>query len=57
MAKEKKIEPVEPKEEAIVEGVQRESFLDRKLKAINEMQKPAKAERLASRLFRKARNN
>ena len=57
MAKEKKVEPVEPKEEAIVEGVQHESFLDRKLKAINEMQKPAKAERLASRLFRKARNN
>ena len=57
MAKEKKVEPVEPKEEAIDEEVQHESFLDRKLKAINEMQKPAKAERLASRLFRKARNN
>ena len=57
MAKEKKMESVEPKEEVIVEEVQHASFLDRKLKAINEMQKPAKAEKLANRLFRKARNN
>ena len=53
MAKEKKAESAEPK---VVEE-QHEDFVSRKLKAINEMQKPAKAERLASRLLRKARNN
>lgn len=54
MAKEKKVESVEPIE--IVEE-QHEDFVSRKLKAINEMQKPSKAEKLASRLLRKARNN
>ena len=54
MAKEKKVESVEPI--AVVEE-QHEDFLSRKLKAINDMQKPAKAERLAIRLLRKARNN
>lgn len=52
MAKEKKTESVEPK---VVEE-QHEDFLSRKLKAVNEMEKPEKAERLASRLLRKARN-
>lgn len=55
MAKEKKIESVEPVvEEAIVEA--NEDFVTRKLKAINNMQKPAKAQRVANRLLRKARN-
>ena len=53
MAKEKKVESVEPK---VVEE-QHEDFLSRKLKAVNNMQKPAKAERVAHRLLRKARNN
>ncbi len=53
MAKEKKVESAEPK---IVEE-QHEDFVSRKLKAINDMQKPSKAEKLASRLLRKARNN
>ena len=53
MAKEKKVESVEPT--AIEE--QHEDFLSRKLKAVNKMEKPAKAEKLASRLLRKARNN
>lgn len=53
MAKERKVESVEPK--AVEE--QHEDFLARKLKAINNMEKPAKAEKLASRLLRKARNN
>ena len=54
MAKEKKVESVEP-----IETVEEkhEDFFSRKLKAINEMQKPSKAEKLASRLLRKARNN
>ena len=51
----KKEQPVKPVEEKVVEE-QHEDFLSRKLKAINNMQKPAKAERLASRLLRKARN-
>lgn len=59
MAKEKKVEPVEPieaeaKEEVTVE--EHEDFVARKLKAINNMMKPAKAESLANRLLRKARN-
>ena len=53
MAKEKKTESVEPIE--VVEE-QHEDFLSRKLKAINNMEKPAKAEKLAVRLLRKARN-
>lgn len=53
--KDKSVEPtvVEKK----VEEVAHETFLERKLKAINNMSKPAKAEKLASRLLRKARNN
>ena len=54
MAKEKKVEVIEPKE-AIVE--EHEDFVTRKLKAINKMEKPAQAEKLAHRLLRKARNN
>jgi len=58
MANKSKDKPVEPMvvEEAVVEEVKYDDFLARKLKAINDMQKPAKAERLASRLLRKARN-
>ena len=59
--KEKPIEPIEevevieePKAEAVKDS--KEAFIDRKLKAINAMQKPAKAERLANRVLRKARN-
>lgn len=55
MAKEKKVESVEPIE--VKEGVKAETFVERKLKAINEMQKPMKAQRVAHRLLRKARNN
>ena len=53
MAKEKKEKSVEPIEEVMVK--EHEDYVSRKLKAINEMDKPAKAERLASRLLRKAR--
>lgn len=49
--KDKSVEPI------VEEKVEHETFLERKLKAINNMQKPAKAEKLASRLLRKARNN
>lgn len=60
MAKNKE-QLVEPIEEAIViveevKAEPRESFVERKLKVINAMQKPAKARRLANRLLRKARN-
>ena len=52
----KKEQPVGPiKEEAKVEA--HEDYISRKLKAVNNMQKPAKAERVARRLLRKARNN
>lgn len=51
----KKEQPVESVEAEVVER-KHEDFVSRKLKAINNMQKPAKAERLASRLLRKARN-
>lgn len=54
MAKDKKVESVEPIK--VVEE-QHADFLSRKLKAVNNMEKPAKAEKLASRLLRKARNN
>lgn len=63
MAKEKKVESVEPievveeKVEEKAEEVKHDTFIERKLKAINNMEKPAKAERLANRLLRKARNN
>lgn len=55
MAKEKTEKSVEPIEEAVVHK-HHEDFLTRKLKAVNNMTKPAKAERSASRLLRKARN-
>lgn len=63
MAKAKKTS-VEPIEEVAVEEVIEESpaeaphedFIARKLKAINAMEKPEKAQRLANRLLRKARN-
>ena len=54
MAKEKKVEVTES---IVEEKIKHETFLERKLKAVNEMQKPEKAERLAHRLLRKARNN
>lgn len=62
MAKSKE-KPVEPIEEVVVEEVveeahvDHETFVERKLKAINAMEKPAKAQRLANRLLRKARIN
>lgn len=58
MANKSKDKPVEPTvvEEAVAEEVKHDDFLERKLKAINNMTKPAKAERLANRLLRKARN-
>lgn len=56
--KEKPVEPIEEvKEEAKVEEPKHPTFVERKLKAINTMQKPAKAQRLANRVLRKARNN
>ena len=55
MAKSSKDKPIEPiEEEVIVEA--HADFVSRKLKAINMMQKPAKAQILADRLLRKARN-
>lgn len=61
MAKSKD-KPIEPIEEVMVEEEVEEkaeaidAFVERKLKAINSMTKPAKAQRLANRLLRKARN-
>lgn len=56
-AKAKPAEPIE--EEVVVEEVKEEvkhpTFVERKLKAINAMENPAKAQALASRLLRKAR--
>ncbi len=60
MAKGKE-KPVEPIEEVVVEEVveeihaDHETFVERKLKAINSMENPEKAQRLANRLLRKAR--
>lgn len=57
-AKEKEALPIEEKVEAVEEVKEQpkgEDFLARKLKAINMMEKPAKAQRLANRLLRKAR--
>lgn len=59
-----KSKPVEPIEEVVVEEVveevvmetPHEDYIARKLKAINAMEKPEKAQRLANRLLRKARN-
>ena len=57
----KPIEAEEIREEVIEEAVAEtptadvDAFIVRTLKAINKMQKPAKAERLAHRLLRKAR--
>lgn len=59
-AKEKEAMPIEEKVEAVEEIKEEQpkcdDFLARKLKAINMMEKPAKAQRLANRLLRKARN-
>lgn len=54
-AKAKPAEPIE--EEVVVEEVKEKhpTFVERKLKAINAMENPAKAQALASRLLRKAR--
>jgi len=57
-AKEKSAKPIEVEEkveEIAVEEAPHESFVERKLKAINSMEKPEKAQRLANRLLRKAR--
>lgn len=55
-AKAKPVEPIEEvKEEAKVEEPKHPTFVERKLKAINTMQNPAKAQTLANRLLRKAR--
>lgn len=57
-AKGKEALPIEEKVEAVEEVKEQpkgEDFLARKLKAINMMEKPAKAQRLANRLLRKAR--
>lgn len=51
----KAVEPVEAEVKA--EVAEHEDFVSRKLKAVNRMVKPAKAERVAHRLLRKARNN
>ena len=59
MANKVKGKAVEPKEAEVKEEVtveEHEDFASRKLKAINRMTKPAKAERVAHRLLRKARN-
>lgn len=53
--KDKAVKPI--KAEAKAEPAEHEDFVSRKLKAINRMMKPAKAERVAHRLLRKARNN
>lgn len=60
-SKDKPIEPIEEvmieeKVEEKAEVIESDSFVERKLKAINSMTKPAKAQRLANRLLRKARN-
>lgn len=58
-AKAKPAEPIEEvvveAEEAKVEAPKHSTFVERKLKAINSMENPAKAQRLANRLLRKAR--
>ena len=54
-----KAKPVEPIEEVAVEEaveeVKHPTFVERKLKAINAMENPAKAQTLANRLLRKTR--
>lgn len=52
-----KAKPAEPIEEVVVEEVKEKhpTFIERKLKAINAMENPAKAQALANRLLRKAR--
>lgn len=54
--KEKAVTPSEAEVKVEVTEEAHEDFVSRKLKAINGMTKPAKAERVASRLLRKARN-
>lgn len=57
-----KAKPAEPIEEVVVEAEEvkaempkHPTFVERKLKAINSMENPAKAQTLANRLLRKAR--
>lgn len=60
-AKAKPAEPIEEVaveeavEEVKVEAPKHPTFVERKLKAINSMENPAKAQTLANRLLRKAR--
>jgi len=62
MAKKKSEEVIEPIAEEVVEEVKddtadkTEEFIARKLKAINRMENPAKAKRLADRVLRKRGN-
>ena len=53
--KEEVIEPIEVVEEVAEVSVNSDAFIERKLKAINSMEKPLKAQRVANRLLRKAR--
>ena len=59
MAKKKSEEVIEPIAEEVVEEVKEdttdktEEFIARKLRAINSMENPAKAKRLADRVLRK----
>ena len=59
MAKKKSEEVIEPIAEEVVEAVKEdtadktEEFIARKLRAINGMENPAKAKRLADRVLRK----
>ena len=59
MAKKKSEEVIEPIAEEVVEEVKEdttdktEEFIARKLRAINRMENPAKARRLADRVLRK----
>lgn len=53
--KEEVIEPIEVVEEVAEVSANSDAFIERKLKAINSMEKPLKAQRVANRLLRKAR--
>lgn len=48
-------EPVKESEPLIADEPKGDSFVERTLKAINKMENPVKAERLANRLLRKRR--
>ena len=54
--KEKPVEPIEEVKEEAVVAEEHDDYIARKLKAINGMSKPEKAQRAANRLLRKARN-